>query len=137
MEGECRGGRKEREEEGRDGRSLRHDLQHIPVLDDLAVVVQPENVDTRPGMVAWPVLPAVQDDKVAFGDSADEIDALVGELTSCVLKVIDKGLLAIAHARIVLDVFCTNVALDGVTRTRLIEHQINAFVRGLARRGRR
>src|SRR6185436_13885824 len=57
---------------------IRNDLQHVPMLDDLSVVVQPKNIDARPDVVAWPILPAVQNNVIAFGDHALELDALAG-----------------------------------------------------------
>ena len=38
-----------------------NDLQHVPVLHDPAVAVEPEDVDARVVVVARPVLVAVQD----------------------------------------------------------------------------
>ena len=45
----------------------RNDLQNVPVLDDVAIVVEPEDVDPRPVGLPWPRLVAVQDDVRALG----------------------------------------------------------------------
>src|SRR5262245_16790050 len=42
-----------------------HDLQHVPVFDDLSVRIEAEDVDSRPDMIARPVLAAMQDDEIA------------------------------------------------------------------------
>ncbi len=46
-------------------RRRRDSLEDIPVLDDLAVVVEPEDIDPGPVAITWPVLIAVQDDEGA------------------------------------------------------------------------
>src|SRR3954451_11277371 len=66
----------------RQGRSSEHpvvvggvvgdDLQDIPVLDDLAVGVEAEDVDAGVVVVAGPGLMAVQDDMVTLGNRANE-----------------------------------------------------------------
>jgi hypothetical protein len=48
------------------------------VLDDLAVAVEAEDVDSRVVLATGPALVAVQDDEVALGDRALELDALAG-----------------------------------------------------------
>jgi hypothetical protein len=52
-------------------------LQDIPVLHDLSSVIQPKDVDPGPVLIAGPMLKAVQDDVVALGDDATELDAFV------------------------------------------------------------
>jgi len=93
------------------------------VLDDLAVGIEPEDVDPGPGVVAGPMLPAVQHHEIAFGDHAHEFDALARVLAGRFLEVIDEGLLAVADPWIVLDVMGPDLALNGLARARLIEHQ--------------
>jgi hypothetical protein len=80
------------------------DLKHVPVLDDLAVAVEAEDVDARVILVAGPVLVAVEDRKVALGYSALELDPLCGVLGGHALEVVDEGLLAVRDVRVVLDV---------------------------------
>src|SRR4030095_2176395 len=53
-----------------------NDLQHVPVLDDLAVAVDAEDVDPGVVVVARPALVAVQDDEVCLGDGPLELGAL-------------------------------------------------------------
>jgi hypothetical protein len=48
------------------------------VLDDLALGVQPEDVDTGVVVITGPSLVAVQDDEVPLSDSPDEVDPLTG-----------------------------------------------------------
>jgi hypothetical protein len=48
------------------------------VFDDLAVVVEPEDVDTRIVVVARPVLVAVENHVVVLGDGAFHVDPLAG-----------------------------------------------------------
>src|SRR5207253_4585204 len=53
-------------------------LQHVPVLDDLPVVIEAEDVDARPIAISRPLLVAVQDDVVALGDHSLELHLLAG-----------------------------------------------------------
>ena len=82
-------------------------MQHVPVLYDLAVVVQPEDVDSGPGMIAGPFLPAVQHHVVAFGDQALELDALAGIVAGRLLEIVDEALFAVGDTRIVLNASAT------------------------------
>ena len=86
------------------------------MLDDLAVVVEPEDVDAGVLVVAGPGLVAVQDDEVALGDHPLELDSLARVLRRHPLEVVDERLLAVADLRVVLDVLGTGVALDGLAR---------------------
>jgi hypothetical protein len=69
------------------------------MLDDLSVVVQPKNIDARPDVVAWPILPAVQNNVIAFGDHALELDALAGIVARSIFEIIDETLLAVGNIR--------------------------------------
>src|SRR3954471_24705172 len=83
-------------------RGLRHALQHVPVLDDLAVRVEAEDVYTRPRAIAGTVLEAVQPHVVSFGDHPLELDALSRILGRHPSEVVNESLLPVANPRIVL-----------------------------------
>src|SRR6185503_1652258 len=51
-------------------------LKHVPVLDDLSLLVESEDVDPRPVAIARPVLVAVQHHVVALTDHAFELNPL-------------------------------------------------------------
>jgi hypothetical protein len=57
------------------GRGLRDDLQHVPVLDHLAVLVEPEDVDPGALIVTRSDLVAVQHDVGALGQRPVELHA--------------------------------------------------------------
>src|SRR3954466_14185045 len=77
-------------------RFFRDALEHVPVLDDLSVLVEAEDVDPRPDVrmlrpaasarrrqspllrISRPLLTAMQDDVLALGDGAEEVDLLPG-----------------------------------------------------------
>ena len=42
-------------------------LQNVPVFDDLAVIIETEDIDAGPVAVSWPLLIAVQDDELTIG----------------------------------------------------------------------
>lgn len=50
---------------------------------------------------------AMQDDVVAFGKYAFDLDTLTGLFSRHLLEVFDKRLLAVHHMRVVLNVFIT------------------------------
>jgi hypothetical protein len=51
------------------GRFLRNPLQHIPVLNDLSVRIEPKNVDASPIVIFRPLLVAVQDNELSFSEN--------------------------------------------------------------------
>jgi hypothetical protein len=57
-------------------RRFRDGLKHVPMLDYLAFIIQAEDVDARPVVVAWPLLVAMQDYIIAFSENALKLDAL-------------------------------------------------------------
>jgi hypothetical protein len=94
------------------------------MLDDLPVRVEAEHVDARPRALSGPVLKTVQDDVIPFSDDAFELHTFAGILRGHAREVLDERLLAIADARIVLDVLGTGIPLDRVCRPTLIKHQV-------------
>src|SRR5438270_7145707 len=76
---------------------LRHGLKNVPMLHDLTLSIQPEDVDPRPFAVARPLLATVEDDVVAFGDHPHEMHPLAGVLHRHSLEVRDESLLAVSH----------------------------------------
>ena len=94
------------------------------MLDDLAVLIETEDVDPSPVSITGPFLMAMQHDEVALGDDTLEVDALPGELPRHSLEVLDERVLAVGYFRVVLNVLFARVLLDGLGRTTLIEHQI-------------
>ena len=93
------------------------------MLDDLAVGIEPEDVDPGPGVIAGPILPAMQDHEIVFGNHTQEFHVLARVLARRLFEVGDEGLLAVADPWIVLDVMGPDLALNGLARARLIEHQ--------------
>src|SRR3712207_7011914 len=53
---------------------------------------------------------------ISLGDHALELHALVGVVAGHPLEVLDEGLLAVAHVRVVLGVVVARVALDRLAR---------------------
>src|SRR5215218_3195876 len=66
----------------------------------------------------------MQDDEVALGDRALELDALPRVLRSHPVEVVDERLLAVADVRIVLDIPVAGVALDRLCRPAFVEHEV-------------
>jgi hypothetical protein len=62
------------------------------MFDDLAVIIRPEDVDASPIALIRPLLIAMQDDVIPFGDRALEMHALSGILLRYPRKVRDKRL---------------------------------------------
>lgn len=108
-----------------------HALQHVPVFDNLAVVIQPEDVNPGPIAVAGPFLMTVQNDVIPLGDDAPEVGALAGIFPRHLREVLDEGLLPVGHRRVVLNIDIPNMLLDGLGRLALIEHQVIEGCHGL------
>ena len=49
------------------GRRFGDALQNVPVFDDLAVIIETEDIDAGPVAVSWPLLIAVEDDELTIG----------------------------------------------------------------------
>jgi hypothetical protein len=105
-------------------RGLRDGLQHVPVLDDLARVVEAKDVDACPVAVAGPLLVAMEDDVAPLGDGPLELHLLAGVPAGHLAEVGDEGLLAVGDRGVVLDVQVAHVHLDGLGGLALVEHEV-------------
>src|SRR3954452_16220647 len=102
-------------------RFFRHALEHVPVLDDLSVLIEAEDVHPCPVPISWPLLAAMEDDVFALRDGADEMHFLPRVLLRHPGEVGDEGILSVRNARIVLRVSIADVLLDGVRGAALVE----------------
>src|SRR6267142_3751819 len=107
-------------------RGIWHNLQHVPVLDDFAIVIQAKNIHTRPVsvFVGRPLLMAMQNHVVAFGENSFEVHMLARVLLRHPLEVRNEGFLAIRDVRIVLPVYSARVSLDRLSRLASVEHEV-------------
>src|SRR5688572_14462342 len=94
------------------------------MLDDLAVLVEAEDVDTGELLVARPRLVAVEGHEVAVGQRSLELHPLAGILERHPLEVRDERLLSVLDVRVVLDVVVADVALDRLCRAGPVEHEV-------------
>src|SRR5438874_5083423 len=70
-------------------RSLfRNPLQHVPVLDDLAGLIESKDVDAGPVPIVGPVLVAGEDHEITVREHASEFDPLTGVLARHPLEVL-------------------------------------------------
>ena len=69
------------------GGGLGNPLEHVPVLNNLSLVIEPKNIDTGPIAFSGPVLKAMQDDVVIFGQHSPELNALARVLASHAFEV--------------------------------------------------
>jgi len=106
------------------GRFAWHNLEHIPMFDDFATLIEPEDVDSGIIMVSRPVLEAVQHHEIALRNGALELDAFAGIFARPALDAADKGPLPVANMRVVLDVGNAYALLNGSGGFVLIEYQI-------------
>jgi hypothetical protein len=100
------------------------DLQHVPVLHDLALIIEAEDVDSGPQMITGPILATMKDHVIAFGDHPFEFHSLAGVIASGFLEICDEPFFAISDTRIVLDVLLSRIPLDRLPRATLIEHKV-------------
>lgn len=106
------------------GRLRRNNLKHIPVFDDFPLLIEPENINSRPVGIARPLLVAVQHDIISLRDHVFEFHALARIFCRHALEMGDEGCFAIPDRRVVLDVLVAGVAFDGLRRAALVEHQV-------------
>lgn len=96
------------------------------MLDDLAVLVEAEDVDACPVLVlvSGPHLVTMENDAVALCDRAFEVHAFARLRLGHALEIVDKGLLPICDVRVVLGVGVPHIALHRFRWLALIKHQI-------------
>ena len=73
-----------------------HNLQHVPVFHDLALIIEPEDVDSGPHMIARPVLATMKNHIVALGDHPFEFHTLTGVIASGFLEIRDESFLPVS-----------------------------------------
>jgi hypothetical protein len=105
-------------------RRLREDLQHIPMLDDLAVLVEPEDINTSVRGVTRPSLMTMEHDEVILCNRPLKLGPLAGIFSSHAIEVVDERLLPISHMRVVLHVDVTGIPFNGLSRAIPVEHQV-------------
>src|SRR2546427_6477029 len=106
------------------GSALRNALQHIPVLHDSALCIEPKDVHARSVVAVRPLLVAVENHIVPLADHAPEFDPLAGILATHPLEIRDKGVRAVRHRRVVLGIGRPDIPFNGLGRPVLIEHQV-------------
>src|SRR5262249_25517968 len=100
---------------------FRDDLEHVPVLDDLSIAFQSEDVDARPSVITGPILPTMKNDVVSLGYDSFELDMFAGVIARHALEVVYERLLSVANSGVVLDVRGASVARDRFAWLALIE----------------
>src|SRR4029077_15713220 len=101
-----------------------HDLQHVPVFHDLALIIEPEDVDAGPYVITGPILATMKDHVVALGEHSFEFHTLAGVIASGFLEIGDEPFLAVSNTWIVLDVLLARIPLNRLPRATLIEHEV-------------
>lgn len=89
---------------------------------DLAVRIEPENINAGPIPVTRPVLASVQDNVIALRDHALKLDALTRILPRHAGEVFDEGFLTVGDRRVMPDVGVACIAFDGHDRPVDIRH---------------
>lgn len=86
------------------------------MLDYLAFIIQAEDVDARPVIVAQPLRVAMQDYIIPFSEDALKLDALARIFFRHPLEIFDESLLPVGYRWVVLDVHVPDIFLDGLLR---------------------
>jgi len=105
-------------------RFLRDDLQHVPVFNDFAFVIQSEDVNPGVVVVAWPVLEAVKNNKLTLGNGSLDLDAFAWPLAGHSLEISDETVLSRRNVWIMLSVDVADITFDGLEWSTLIEHEL-------------
>ena len=74
------------------------------MFDNLALVVEPENVNSGPITIIRPMLIATENDVIALRDDTFELHTLAWILAGHRFKLLNEGLLAVANRGIVLNI---------------------------------
>src|SRR3984893_3679013 len=64
-----------------------HNLQHVPVLHDLTLFIELEDVDSGPHVITGPILATMKDHIVTFGDYPFEFHTLAGIIAARLLEM--------------------------------------------------
>ena len=107
-----------------------NDLQDMPVLNDLNVFIEPEDINPGILLTLWTHFMVVENNVTALCKGTLERILLSRMLFSHVLKIFDERLFTVCHVGIVLDVICADIALGRLTRLTLIKHQIIEYFGG-------
>ena len=91
-------------------------MQHIPVLHDLAVRVQPKNVNAGPVAIVRPMLMTVEDHEIAVGENPSKLDMLSRVVARHALEILDECVLAVRDGWVVLRVRVSDVPTNGFGR---------------------
>jgi len=104
--------------------SLGNGLDAIPVLYDLAVVIEPEDIDARPIAFPRPFRMHVHNHVIALSDHTHEMCTLPGIDFFHPFKMLNDRLRSICYALIVLNVHISGVLLERFGGLTLVEHEI-------------
>jgi hypothetical protein len=96
------------------------------VLNDLALSVDTEDINPSPVLVlvGRPLLMAVENDIVSFRYNPLELHTFARVVLGHPVEVVNEGLFAIRHMRIVLNVCGACIPFDCLSGSALIEHQV-------------
>jgi hypothetical protein len=94
------------------------------VLDDLALVIEPKDIDPRPIAIPGPLLVAVQHNEVFVGQYSPEFDAFARVLAGHTFEIFDERILSVGNDRVVLGVGGADVPSHCFGRLALVEHQV-------------
>ena len=103
---------------------LRHFVEHVSVLDDLAFLIETENVDACIVRSLWPELVTMQDHVVNVLKGALDLYVFARVFPRHPLEVVDEGVLAVCDVRIVPSVLRSGEARDRFTKATVIEHHL-------------
>ena len=106
------------------GGGLGNPLEHVPVLNNLSLVIEPKKIETGPIAISGPVLKAMQDDVVIFGQHSPELNALA-RYSRAMRSKYSMNASFPRRPSVVLGVGRANMATYRFGRLALIEHQIH------------
>jgi hypothetical protein len=97
-------------------------LKNIPVLDDLPVLVETENINPSIVVIARPLLMTVEYHPVSLRYRPFEMYFLARIPRIHSLEIVNERFLTIADFRIVLDILVADIFLYGFSWSALVEH---------------
>ena len=94
------------------------------MLNDIAAIIEPKDVDSRIVVVARPLLMAMQNDVISHSECSLERHLFAGIFGCYSLEVFDECFFAVSDLWVVLNVLSANELVDRIPRFAPVEHQV-------------
>jgi len=102
-------------------------LYGIPMLDNFSIFIKSEKIHGHKLIIARPSLMGMQGYQISICYCSDKLYRLIRILKFHSLKVVHKASCSVCHSGIMLNVFCSYIALDCFFWIALVGHAIEGY----------